>query len=330
MALSTYLNGDALQSSIISEIFTTKFQELTTPEELTLDHFYHQHSQEGLFSNNFFFDPYFDFNNGFFHPEILSSHQLGHSCTSSHDPFISPKPNNLFQIEYSNVNTLLSCPKRQKYFHKDEELQLSSPFKEYASPSLFDGFILNSSSLLPSEEAALAEELLLPAPVTTPSSDFMVPNVVRNGFCVGINNESQKKDSKRTISAQSIAARERRRNITEKTQELGKLVPGSSKMNTAEMLHAASKYVKYLQTQIGMLQLMNTLQKEDEVVPPSEDLCALITSPFVQEKLYSEELCFVPKDFVTTLTNQRDVRSKPTIFKDLKELIETNNVQKKA
>ncbi|KAL1349732.1 hypothetical protein HN51_026236 [Arachis hypogaea] len=322
MALSTYLNGDALQNSLISENFTTNFHELTTPEELTPDHYYHQHNQEGLFPNNFFFDPYFDLNN-----EFLSSHQHGPDCTSSHNSFISP--NDLFQTEYSNVNTLLSCPKRQKYFHEDEELQLPPPLKEFASPSLFDGFILNSSSL-PSEEAALAEELLLPAAVAVPSSDFMVPEVVRNGFCVGINNESEKKDSERTISAQSIAARERRRKITEKTQELGKLVPGGPKMNTAEMLHAASRYVKYLQTQVGMLQLMNTIQKEDEVAPPSEDLCALVTSPFVQEKLYSEELCFVPKDFVTTLTNQRDVRSKPTILKDLKELIETNNLQKKA
>ncbi|XP_025611786.1 transcription factor bHLH52-like [Arachis hypogaea] len=190
---------------------------------------------------------------------------------------------------------------------------------------------MNSSSLLPSEGAALPEELLFPAAVATPSSDFMVPNIVLNSFCVGINNDNEKKkDSERPISAQSIAARERRKKITDKTQEFGKLVPGGPKMNTAEMLYAASKYVKYLQTQIGMLQLMNTLQKEDEVAPPSEDLCALITSPCVQEKLYSEELCFVPKDFVTALTNQRDIRSKPTIFKDLKELIETNNVQKKA
>ncbi|KAL1345183.1 hypothetical protein HN51_018970 [Arachis hypogaea] len=326
MALNTYVNGDALQNLIISENFTTNFYELTAPKEFTSDHYYHQHNQEGLFPNNFFFDPYFDLNNGFFHPEILSSHQLGLSCTSSHDPFISPN-----KTEYSNVNTIFSSPKRQKYFHKDEERQLPPPFKEYSSPNLFDGFTMNSSSLLPSEGAALPEELLFPAAVATPSSDFMVPNIVLNSFCVGINNDNEKKkDSERPISAQSIAARERRKKITDKTQEFGKLVPGGPKMNTAEMLYAASKYVKYLQTQIGMLQLMNTLQKEDEVAPPSEDLCALITSPCVQEKLYSEELCFVPKDFVTALTNQRDIRSKPTIFKDLKELIETNNVQKKA
>lgn len=36
------------------------------------------------------------------------------------------------------------------------------------------------------------------------------------------------------LSAQSVAARERRK-ITEKTRELGKIVPGGEKMNTAEM-----------------------------------------------------------------------------------------------
>jgi hypothetical protein len=34
-----------------------------------------------------------------------------------------------------------------------------------------------------------------------------------------------------------------------------------------------------------------------------------------------EEKCFVPKEFVTALTNNDDVRSKPTILKGLKQLI---------
>lgn len=58
------------------------------------------------------------------------------------------------------------------------------------------------------------------------------------------------------LSQQSIAARIRRRKITEKTQELGKLIPGGPKMNTAEMFQAASKYIKFMQAQIGLLQLV--------------------------------------------------------------------------
>lgn len=61
------------------------------------------------------------------------------------------------------------------------------------------------------------------------------------------------KGGDRSLSAQSIAARQRRRRITEKTQELGKLVPGGQKMNTAEMLQSAYKYIKYLQAQVRLL-----------------------------------------------------------------------------
>lgn len=62
-----------------------------------------------------------------------------------------------------------------------------------------------------------------------------------------------------SLSAQSMAARERRRKITEKTQELGKLIPATSqKMNTAEMFEAAFKYIKFLQAQVGILESMSS------------------------------------------------------------------------
>jgi dihydroxyacetone kinase len=72
--------------------------------------------------------------------------------------------------------------------------------------------------------------------------------------------DSKKPSTGVSLSAQSIAARERRRKITEKTQQLGKLIPGGNKMNTAEMFQAASKYVKFLQAQIGILELTGTPQ----------------------------------------------------------------------
>ncbi|KAK7243831.1 hypothetical protein RIF29_38643 [Crotalaria pallida] len=140
--------------------------------------------------------------------------------------------------------------------------------------------------------------------------------------------QCEKRTEEKVISPQSVAARERRRKITERTRELGKLVPGGAKMNTAEMLNAATTYVKFLQAQVGMLQLMRIL-KEDEAAPPTEDLHTLVVSPFIQEKLYSEEMCFVPKEFVTTLTYHNDVQLRPTILKDLKQLVETN-IEKKA
>lgn len=67
-------------------------------------------------------------------------------------------------------------------------------------------------------------------------------------------------EEKKAVTAQSRAARQRRKKIAEKTEELGKLVPGGTKMNTAQMFLAASKYVKFLQAQVTMLNLINSLQ----------------------------------------------------------------------
>ena len=66
-------------------------------------------------------------------------------------------------------------------------------------------------------------------------------------------------NDERSSTAQSLAARARRRKISQKTQELEKLIPGGQKMNTAEMFQAAFKYVKFLQTQIGVLKHMALL-----------------------------------------------------------------------
>ncbi|XVF72326.1 hypothetical protein PTKIN_Ptkin12aG0112100 [Pterospermum kingtungense] len=71
-----------------------------------------------------------------------------------------------------------------------------------------------------------------------------------------VESSCKKMSTERCVPVQSIAVRERRMKITEKTQQLGKLVPGGNKMNTAEMLQAAFKYIKYLQAQVGILQVM--------------------------------------------------------------------------
>ncbi|PWA48976.1 Myc-type, basic helix-loop-helix (bHLH) domain-containing protein [Artemisia annua] len=66
-------------------------------------------------------------------------------------------------------------------------------------------------------------------------------------------------NEERSLSAQILAARVRRRKISEKTQELAKLILGGQKMNTAEIFHYAFKYVKFLQDQIGVLKHMALL-----------------------------------------------------------------------
>ncbi|KAL4559937.1 hypothetical protein LXL04_032083 [Taraxacum kok-saghyz] len=98
------------------------------------------------------------------------------------------------------------------------------------------------------------------------------------------------------LSAQSMAARVRRRKIREKTLELGKLVPGGHRMNTAEMFQAAFKYVKFLQAQVSVLQLME----------PSEELNAFVTSRYAQEKLYNAEKCIVTRTLGESLIASRE------------------------
>lgn len=80
-----------------------------------------------------------------------------------------------------------------------------------------------------------------------------------------------------SLSAQSVAARQRRKKITDKTQELGKLIPGGHKMNTAEMFHAASNYIKYLQAQVGILQFMMASAHQVTLLPFLNSLSVLFS-----------------------------------------------------
>ncbi|KAL1537613.1 hypothetical protein AAHA92_30107 [Salvia divinorum] len=104
-----------------------------------------------------------------------------------------------------------------------------------------------------------------------------------------------------SLSVQSIAARQRRRRITVKTQELGKLVPGGTKMNTAEMLQSAYKYIKFLQAQVALLGLVGSRHqtvKEECPLEGEEEFQNLLESPLIQEKLYSIEHCLIPQKLV--------------------------------
>lgn len=65
---------------------------------------------------------------------------------------------------------------------------------------------------------------------------------------------------KAPMSTQTVAARLRRKKISDKTLELGRLVPGGAKMNTADMYLAAFKYVKLMEAQIGVLKLMVSIR----------------------------------------------------------------------
>ncbi|XP_077221145.1 uncharacterized protein LOC143854900 [Tasmannia lanceolata] len=132
--------------------------------------------------------------------------------------------------------------------------------------------------------------------------------------------QSSKKTNGVCLSAQSVADRQRRKKISVKTQELGKLIPAGNKMNTAEMFQVAFKYVKYLQAQVGILQFMSSIQESKDGAYV-EKLHGLVTSPRIQEKLYEEEKCMVPKEAVETLAKDQELQSNPSISKILNSFL---------
>jgi len=154
-------------------------------------------------------------------------------------PLLLPPEENLpFDEDY--YTQFLHCPKKQK---------LNLP--------CFDGFVPGFNSIIPDYGLNLSRENQLMGVGNNPNSQFHSSNANGNDSNGGSSSDGKNK----AVSAQSRAARERRRKITEKTHELGKLVPGGSKMNTAEMLQAAFKYVKFLQAQLGILQSMKKLME---------------------------------------------------------------------
>ena len=75
--------------------------------------------------------------------------------------------------------------------------------------------------------------------------------------------------------------------------------------------------------------MLINLQEDKASTPTDQDLQALLASPSVEEKLYLQEKCFVPQQFVTTLANHGDIRTSSSILKDLKQLIVVTDTQKK-
>lgn len=142
--------------------------------------------------------------------------------------------------ETHDLDSFLHSSKRQKLvnssYHSNTHSHFPSPNSNFFDP-------YNDLDFVP--EASIFPKFQVP--------DFSLP------FTVGRRDQGDTK--KPTLSSQSIAARERRRGIAEKTHELGKLIPGGQKLNTAEMFQAAAKYVKFLQSQVGILQMMQTTKQ---------------------------------------------------------------------
>ncbi|KAM0911132.1 hypothetical protein ACQ4PT_013685 [Festuca glaucescens] len=124
-------------------------------------------------------------------------------------------------------------------------------------------------------------------------------------------------------SSQSAAARERRRRISEKTAELSRLIPGAHRLNTAEMLQEATRHVKLLQAQVGMLALLQTLQEENVPAMAQEKMHDLLIRGGVQERLAAEGKCLVPRALVGALAKDTAVRSNALVSRDLARFMDS-------
>nr|CAA8286893.1 Unknown [Brassica rapa]CAA8287860.1 Unknown [Brassica rapa]CAA8392477.1 Unknown [Brassica rapa]CAA8404157.1 Unknown [Brassica rapa] len=196
--------------------------------------------------------------------------------------------------ESHNMDSFLPTSKRQKLFNSSYHCNTHNHFP---SPNL---------EYVP--EASIFPEFMVP--------DFPLAFEAGRG--------DQDGTKRPTLSSQSIAARERRRRIADKTQELTKLIPGGQKLNTAEMFQAAAKYVKFLQSQVGILQMMQTTKKRQGISDAEIETKVLLGSQAIQEKLSTEEVCLVPCEMVRELTSEESSWRNPKISGEITKLLSTD------
>lgn len=188
-------------------------------------------------TDTFFFQPQLQ-HQPLHQDEALSPSLFGYDQLDPfYEPFLPPQetffPNPKTEVvfnESQDLDSFFHTPKHQKLVNSSFHFNTHASLLPSPKPNPLDSYITEASNF----------------------SEFRVPDFTPD-FKVGWSDQDNTK--KPELSSQSIAARKRRRRITEKTQELGKLIPGSQKHNTAEMFQAAAKYVKFMQAQIEILQL---------------------------------------------------------------------------
>ncbi|XP_009417410.2 transcription factor bHLH117 [Musa acuminata AAA Group] len=122
----------------------------------------------------------------------------------------------------------------------------------------------------------------------------------------------------------SELSRQRRKKISDRTRIIESLMPWERRMDTGSMLEEASKYIRFLQTQVAALRSMPTAA-EFSAAPVSSGrggglgglerlnrqqmLQVVVNSRRVQEKLYERGLCVFSVEQVASL--QKEVERRP-------------------
>ncbi|KAK4728124.1 hypothetical protein R3W88_021112 [Solanum pinnatisectum] len=319
MASVSYYSASKLEPNV--EEFNS--EEMMTMQQLL---FYFNYDVEHTFSEenkDCYFDPFFDLDEF-----ILPVEMNNNSCFMSeysvfekqqkvfHDNIITPSPHNsCFIPEYSVFE---STRKRQKVFQVD-----FPPNSNIITPSIHNSSSMPEYSVFessPKQQEVFQNEGFVPnLPIFQDFASYLLPEIPMPVFSSNNTGVVAKKgggNDEKKMSAQSIGARQRRKKISDKTQELGKLIPGGQRMNTAEMLQATFKYIKLLQAQAGLLQFMGSYQKSFE----TSYLQKLVGSSLIQEKLYSSENCLVPKVFLQALENNQQLQNS-LVIEEVKSLI---------
>ncbi|KAJ0240049.1 Transcription factor bHLH53 [Hirschfeldia incana] len=216
-----------------------------------------------------------------------------------------PYPKTEIFNETHDLDLFLPVPKLQKLVNSSYQCHTYNHFSS-PNPNFFNYY--GELDLAP--EASIFPEFQVP--------DFPLE------FSAGRGDEERSHCTKKpALSSQSIAARERRRRIADKTHELTKLIPGGQKLNTAEMFQAAAKYVKFLQSQVGILQMMQTAKKT-HISDVEVETQVFLGSQEIQEKLSAYEVCLVPCGMVQDLASKEYIWSNPMIFQDVNKLLSTD------
>ncbi|RZC44112.1 hypothetical protein C5167_037058 [Papaver somniferum] len=313
---TSFMSNTSSNSSCITGITTDNAMFFEQEEE---EYFYTSTTTTTDVNNNNNLLPYFSYSstNDYYgdEPTMFSTQ----SSMAPHDAFINIPSGD---YDFNSTTTTPTCtyhyPKRQRISsqHLSSTTTTTTTFHAENSFSFVNNGVAynpNSSNNFNNPSGShydyhLPKPYLLPS-ATTSNAAMPAGQNYPCGNYNGMSSSNAKKSKTGYLSSQSVAARERRRKISEKTQQLEKLIPGGSKMNTAEMFHAAYKYIKFLRAQIGVLEFMGSIQENDKMDYLTPVLEVLLRSIKVQEMLYVEEMCLVAKELFDTCAAQTLISS---------------------